>query len=470
MITTSWRRVAAITTAAAAAFALTLGTALPASAGRSADPPRPVAPGAEPASNPLKGLIPFAGDYPGFPHSMEWSYFPLNAVMTGPQTFDWAVVDDALNEIANRGHQTAMRFYLDYPGRESGIPQFLLDGGLVTYPYTEFDNETSVIPDYDDANLLAALDRFIAALGERYDGDPRLGFLQVGLIGFWGEWHTWPYDGWGDLPNRMPTEENQARILDDFLEAFDETELEIRYATTANAGLDVGYHDDSFALSTKPSDFGWYFMDQVIAAGATEKWKTNSIGGELRPELQSCIFSAQGCPVIEEGGDNDFPGSVSVTHASWLINHYAFQTGYTGADRARALAGAASLGYSFRVNTASFPLLHRAKDTFRVAVSVENRGVAPFYYDWPITVALADHKGRVVRSWETAWTLDTIASGAKVTFTGSVATKGVKPGVYTVLVQGTNPLTTGQPVRFANRAQDKKVDGWLSLGTTVLLP
>jgi hypothetical protein len=30
---------------------------------------------------------------------------------------------------------------------------------------------------------------FIAALGRRYDGDSRIGFITAGLLGGWGEWH-----------------------------------------------------------------------------------------------------------------------------------------------------------------------------------------------------------------------------------------------------------------------------------------
>lgn len=469
-MTTKSRRTTTIgATAIAAVLALAIGGAAPAAVagGHHGDDWRGLAAGPEPQSNPLKGFIPFAGDYPGFPHSMEWSYFPLDAVMTGPSTFDWTAVETTLDEVAARGHQTTMRFYLDYPQRESGIPQFLLDGGLATYPYTEFGNTTSVIPDYDDPALVAALDAFVAAYGARYDGDPRLGFVQAGLIGFWGEWHTWPYNGDG-LPNRMPTEENQARVLQNFITAFDETDVEVRYASTANAGLDVGYHDDSFALTTKQSPYGWYFMDQVVAAGATEKWKTNSIGGELRPELQSCIFSTAGCPVIQEGGDNDFPGSVEQTHASWLINHYAFATGYTGADRDRAIAGAQSLGYSLRVTKASIDEPRRSKGELEVGLVVKNTGVAPFYYDWPVTVALANSRGQIVKQWTTRWGLDEIASGQQVRFEGDFSTRGVKQGRYTVLVQGTNPLATGQPVRFANADQDRTVDGWLTIGRTTI--
>ena len=42
---------------------------------------RPLAAGAAPASNPLKGFIPYAGDYQAFPYAMEWFYLPVNAVM-----------------------------------------------------------------------------------------------------------------------------------------------------------------------------------------------------------------------------------------------------------------------------------------------------------------------------------------------------------------------------------------------------
>ena len=36
------------------------------------------------------------------------------------------------------------------------------------------------------------LKRFIAAFGKKYDGDPRIGYITAGLLGHWGEWHTYP--------------------------------------------------------------------------------------------------------------------------------------------------------------------------------------------------------------------------------------------------------------------------------------
>jgi hypothetical protein len=426
-------------------------------------------PAAEPQVNPLKGFIPFAGSYDAFPYTMEWAYFPVNAVMTGPDTFDWTAMDTTLNQIAARGHQTALRFYLDYPSKPSGIPQFLLDGGLATHTYDDYGNNgVSVSPNYDDPALRTALDQFIAALGARYDGDPRVGFLQAGLVGFWGEWHTYPYNGDAGHENWMPSDATQLEILNDYVDAFHTTQLEVRNPNSQNASLPIGYHDDSFALETKTSSLGWHFMDNMVAAGATDKWKTYSVGGELRPELQPCIFSAAGCPVLEDGGDNDFPGSVAQTHASWLIDHYAFQTGYSAADKPAALAAAKSLGYSFRATQALIPATTSSNGTATVRLRVSNIGVAPFYYDWPVTLAFVDTHGAVATSVPTGWHVSDIASGSSKEFSASIDVHGIAPGRYSVVAQVTNPLANGVPVRFANAAQDSVKNGWLTLGATTV--
>ena len=90
--------------------------------------------------------------------------------------------------------------------------------------------------------------------------------------------------------------------------------------------------------------------------------------------------------------------------------------------------------------------------------------VAPFYYDWPITLALVDKKGSVAKTIPTTWNVSSIASGASVRFAAEFPVQDVKAGRYTVVAQVTNPLPGGLPVRFANAAQDADRDGWLTLG------
>ncbi|WP_328475980.1 DUF4832 domain-containing protein [Actinoplanes sp. NBC_00393] len=410
-----------------------------------------------PADNPLKGFMPFAGDFDTFPHSMEWFYLPLRDVMTGPKQFDWTEFERQLGEIAARGHQGVFRFYLDYPGRPTGIPQYLLDDGLLTRPYTEFGNTVSVAPDYSDPRLVAALENFITALGRRYDGDPRIGFITLGLIGFWGEWHTWPFDGTTQPENWMPSTEILTRILSRYEAAFNKTRLHARYPSPENRSLNIGYHDDSFAFSTLPPT-SWHFVQQLIDVGVTEKWRQQPIGGELRPEIQSCLWDEPvSCPQYES-----YAESVAQTHASWLINHAAFAgAGFSGDKLQRAINGAKALGYELSVTESSI-----SRD--RVQIRVANRGTAPFYYDWRTELAAVDRTGRIVRRWPAPWTVAGIQPGQDpAQLSARITTHGLRDGRYDIVLRVANPMRGGIPLRFANTSQNAD-SGWLTLGSLTL--
>ena len=86
---------------------------------------------ATPEANPLKGMMPFApsdASYsPGLPetappYTMEWLTLPVSDVVAGPGSYSWDKLEAHLNAIAARGHQAVLRFYVDYPGRPSGMP------------------------------------------------------------------------------------------------------------------------------------------------------------------------------------------------------------------------------------------------------------------------------------------------------------------------------------------------------------
>lgn len=427
-----------------------------------------LASGPAPASNPLEGFVPYAGSYSGVAHSMEWFYLPVRSVVVGPGAYDWSALESQLSAIAARGHQAAFRFYLDYPGKVSGVPRYLMDAGLATRSYADHDNNgVSVSPNYDDPRLVAALDAFIAALGARYDGDPRVGFVQMGLLGFWGEWHTYPHDGGANPENWFASSATQQRVLQDYTKAFTKTKLQVRYPDAANSALPVGYHDDSFAVETLPGT-GWHFVDKLTQAGAAGKWLTQPVGGELRVEIQGCIFSGpSSCPVIEAGADNDFAGSVKATHASWLLNQYAFTPGYTGQALSNATAASQSLGYRFQAT--SFAVTRGASSGQNtLSVKLSNVGVAPFYYDWPVQVAAVDKTGKTARTWATSWKLTDLKPGSPVQWNTPIGSNGLAPGYYTLVMRPVNPLTNGMPLRFANASQDQTLAGWLTLGRTYL--
>jgi hypothetical protein len=409
-------------------------------------------------NNPLKGFMPYAGSYSTFPYSMEWSYLPLRSLMSGPTNFDWSSLENLLSTDAGRGHQTVFRVYLDYPTLPTGIPQYLLDAGLATYSYDDYGNNgVSVCPDYSNTLLQAALTNFIGALGARYDGDPRVGFITVGLLGFWGEWHTFPHTNW------FASAAVQNDVLAAYGLAFSKTKLLVRWPSGTNPSARlIGYHDDSFAYETidPPS---YMFLGLLKAAGETNKWKTQPIGGEVYPPNQLCMWDSTQTNCVPPG--QAFSNCVALTHASWMLNQGVFNPGFTGTKQALALAGSKSLGYELYVSNAVIADAS-VSGPLNATLRITNTGVAPFYYDWPVLLGALDSSSNLVKTWTTSWRLSTILPGSTNTiWSWSQPKHGLAAGQYKLLLSAQNSMSNGMPIGFANTAQNADLVGWLTLGT-----
>ncbi len=480
------RKVTRIAIALAAAVGLA-GVTLPATASSAATPQwTTLAAAPAPVSNPMKGFMPWApapGGKPvlaqgSLPYTLEWATFPLKNIVTGRDSYDFTTVDAMLDSIAARGHQGVIRFYVDTPGESSALPQYLIDGGTDTSRKYDFhgNKKKSFSPNYDDPNVKEMLLHFVAALGERYDGDPRIGYITAGLYGFWGEEHTYPYNGTvsTDNPdgiNWMPSDEFRAQLVEAWDDAFDDTFIQNRYPTEATKAHGMGYHDDSFGYATLEGT-SWHFLPKLKKQGEEDAWQHAPIGGELYPPIQTCIFSTpltckNADAQIKDGRDYDALGSIEGAHATWLINQAAFSKGYVGEDLTRARAASAALGYTLQATRTS-ATYHGAKAT--VVVDIKNTGSAPFYATWPLEVVLVDSKGTIVASQTLESPLPSVLPGQ----TGTVTARITLPSEYrsndsarglTAAIRVVNPLPNGAPVAFANETMDKPLPGYLGLTT-----
>ena len=511
---------------AAALGAAVLGAALvliapgAAQAAPAGPPPRPAAPASPdptlqvhalsaapgPVDNPLKGWAKFynpgGNQNTGYPHSLTWGYFGLSEIMTSASncgSYNWSIIDSMLAETAGYGNQAAIRIYLTYPGGTGSHPANAIPScfnGNVAMRSDTYWNVTH--PDYDSAFLLNAMKNFIAAFGARYDGDPRLGFIHMGLVGLWGEWHTWPYDTdtADGLPNYMPTDANGAQLVAAFDAAFNTTKLEIRYPDAAGGAAnarDIGYHDDSFCFRegsplqgvSLPMSMGgasYAQLQRKLNVGTENKWTTSSMGGELRPEIQSTAF--QYWPNGSGAVDN-LKACIELDHATWMINE---QSGNYASGDANVAAAVRLMGYNLTVDNAYYR--NTASGTVNVGVQISNTGVAPFYYPWTMVLGLKNSSGTVVRTFDTSWDLRTVqplqirnfpdwnvgadpsyrAYGYPQYFQTSVSLSGLAAGDYQWVLRVRNPLETvnanAKKLRFANATQ--QADGWLSLGATTV--
>ena len=420
--------------------------------------------------NPLKGFAPFNenldNNAPSFPHTMEWFYMPLNAVVKGERNYDWTEFEQQLSSIKSRGHQAALRFYLDYPTKPTGVPDYLLgpNGIDQSRKYNFYDNNgNSFSPDYNDPRVQSLIKDFVAEFGKNYDGDPRIGYITTGLIGFWGEQHTYPMDGNShtDNPNIaqwMPTREVELSYYQAWDAAFNTTKLLNRSPGPGLENIKIGFHDDSFAESTLPT-IDWHFMARMQTYKLTERWQTEAIGGEVYPEIQRCVFNEP----TDCNHSEDFNEATTQTHATWLVNHKAFSEGYSGAALEKATKAHAALGYDLAV-TQTRTIVKDGKT--QVSIRLTNRGVAPFYYNWPLEFSLINpqestpESTKTVTSTQTDANLPSLLPGQTTEVT---ATLEGNNGMAALRIP--NPMEGGAPLKFANTEQDTTFPGYLTLGS-----
>jgi hypothetical protein len=419
-------------------------------------------PGSAPVDNPLKGLVPYSEPVEGrFPHSMEFFYLPLSAVVKGAGKYDWTELDRRLDGIAGRGRQAVFRIHLEYPGQSGVIPAYLVEAGLKVHRYQNtntapFPPQEVATPDYEDPRLRTMLAEFIAAFGKRHDGDPRIGFITAGLLGTWGEWHTHPRN------ELFASKGVQREVMDAYQRAFKVTPVLLRYPAGKGHGMyesndarPFGYHDDSFAwatLDTGRKEDGWFFVPSLKAAGAADCWKTRPIGGEIRPEAWGKVFDGPVTAPLQ-----DYRRCVEETRVSWLMDSGMFREQAPPERLGRAMAAVRRMGYEFRVTNVSL-------EERRLKVTLVNQGVAPFYHPWKVLFRELDGTGTPLGpDLESQHTVQGLLPGETVTWEQTLGAATGKSGPPRVLLQVRNPLKGGAPVRFANDSQDADADGWLTL-------
>ena len=245
--------------------------------------------------------------------------------------------------------------------------------------------------------------------------------------------------------------------MDVFAGAFEKTHILLRYPAgeknslyTANHDQRFGYHDDSFAwatLDTGKNEDAWYYMAALKNSGshAMSRWQTHAIGGEIRPELWSSIFTNN----THEKQQN-FTECVRQTHATWLMDTGLFTSSNPPtADRvSRATPAVRLMGYELHVSKAELV-------DGNLSLTIENRGVAPFYYDWPIEVRYSAPNIRT-QSLFPEWKLSEIMPGESTTWKVDLSTAvDLK-----VRMRIANPMPGGKPLRFANAEMNGQ---WLEL-------
>ena len=139
--------------------------------------------------------------------------------------YNWKPLDDLL--ACGERHGLPVSFRIMCVNRSGGpeydTPKWVFEKGAAQDPFeiairpwrkagtAPLTAQPKHAPHFDDPVFLAAHEKFIKALGARYDGHPLLAGLDLGSYGDWGEWHC------SGLPPNVPEKlarDAGGRILD----------------------------------------------------------------------------------------------------------------------------------------------------------------------------------------------------------------------------------------------------------------
>jgi hypothetical protein len=341
---------------------------------------------------------------------------------------------------AARGKHIIFRVYIDYPSLPSGLPNWLREAGVKEVPYK--DHGGGLSPDYNDPRMIAAMEKLIAALGERYNKHPRIAFIQLGLLGFWGEWHTWPQDKLYASP------ETERRIIAAYHRAFPDKVLMARYASRyAGEQQWLGFHDDMFPEDTDNGE-EWSFLAGIRQAKRIDNWRVAVIGGEMVPN-KAKDWLGKGFETTMEMTER--------SHFTWVGPYCpALERNGSRQFKERSQALVRKLGYQFQLNEVSHPSQGKSGQPFPIKLKLSNTGVAPFYYPWLVQWALFDKAGEIVSIADTDWDVRDWLPGESVEVADIIG--DAPAGTYRLGLGIRDPWQDRPAIRFANDLPTS--DGW----------
>jgi hypothetical protein len=308
-------------------------------------------------------------------------------------------------------------------------------------------------PDWNSESFLSGYADLMKAIGARYDKDPRIGYIDVGGYGSWGEYHLYTDDGG---PSGTPiTPENSKRLVRSVLDAFPSKYV---LMMTANAG----YLRDALALSPRVGiridcvgndGFQGSQIDEVPEA--LDRWRTAPWVGEwcrgtdVDDQFQLGLEQVRRYHITTLSSAN-FKGSYA-TMSPTEQEHFRLAN--------------KTAGYRFVLNALTVPRVVGAGSEMAVTSSWSNVGVGPAYLPWDVMIELRDATGAAAFVARSAVDLKTMLPTQDVPVTVEdrfAVPAGLAPGRYTVHVRAASPGGYLAPLNLA--IAGRAADGSYELG------
>jgi hypothetical protein len=367
--------------------------------------------------NPMKGfrefigpgIDPKRGDYP-YPYGtlikeyMQWNMLENNAAdgvdkIIAYSNHRWEGVEDINMKVIPRIYivwmepwhgGVAKNTYTNHPDDLNGW-HWPADIPGQTRPA---DPTQPITGGYFHSSFQDRVKALVAKAGEAWDNDPRVAYVEMGIIGEWGEQHDpnistyWlPHDEPAHVANRTWIPGMEKTLGDAFTAAFKNKKVMVRYAYDFK-DYEFGIYWDSW--SQPEEQVRGY--DEMKKLG--DRWKTQPIGGEITWNWGGLSkFHSFEEVVADAATRTEVIEQIRNLHN----NHLG---GITWADfdntqfKVNAELLQRSMGYNYVLSDFTYPGKIEKNKPFRVSFKVVNNGSSPFYYNWPVEISLLNKRTR----------------------------------------------------------------------------
>ncbi|GAB4141801.1 MAG: DUF4832 domain-containing protein [Thermogutta sp.] len=345
---------------------------------------------------------------PSTVHYVRWGWRDLEP---RPGSLNEELLDDVLRQTREAGQRLAFRVMCCSTTPANPYhPEWLreIGGRIVAVRYQ--GRGPLEIPDLDDpATLQAHLD-FIRRLGKKYDGNPDIDHIDLGSVGWWGEWHLSATEGLS-----MPSPENLRKVIDTYLEAFRNTPLlmlmdgpeMLGYAVGKGTGWRADCLGDMGGFTRNWCHMRNAYPQTLTGAKALEAWKTAPVAWETCWDIRKWVQEGWSLRYI-------FDYALAL-HASY-INNKSAPLPDDPAVHEEIRRFLRRLGYRLVLREWVHASTAIAGDSVTIRMTWQNVGSAPCYRPYPVAIRLRNEQG-VQHICVTEFTVNCLMPGTVVPFT-----------------------------------------------------
>lgn len=236
----------------------------------------------------------------GIPSTIAYTRWSWRQLEPRPGQIDEPLIAATLRDCRAAGQKLSLRVKCCNPVKERpDHPAWLeADAGQVLLVDYDGSGPEIAIPDMDHPIVLRRHLDFIRRLGDAYDGHPDIETIDIGSIGWWGEWHFSR-----STRAKLPTLENRRKVLDAYLAAFRKTPLIMLIGagemTRHAIGHGTGWRADSLG-DLGSFSASWNHMQRLYPAAIRDNhmeqaWKSGPIAFE--PPRNVSEFVERGWPI-----------------------------------------------------------------------------------------------------------------------------------------------------------------------------